>query len=65
VKSFFTGSTNTCRSHTAKLFKDRVCLDVRKHSFSERAVNSWNELQQHVDCRTVKNCKNGWSLSLC
>ena len=36
------------RGHSLKIRKDRPNLDIRKHFFSQRVVNTWNKLPQHV-----------------
>jgi len=36
------------RGHSAKIEKQRCQLDLRRHFLSERAVNRWNSLPQHV-----------------
>jgi len=45
--------------------KDRLNLDIRKHFFSQRVVNVWNELPQHVvDAPSVNSFKNRLEKSL-
>ena len=36
------------RGHEVKLVKNQCRLDIRKHSFSQRTINDWNELS--TDC---------------
>jgi len=36
------------RGHSLKIAKQRTRLDLRKHFFSQRVVNEWNNLPQHV-----------------
>ena len=36
------------RGHSLKLYKRHCRLDARKFFFSQRVVNSWNSLPQHV-----------------
>jgi ribonucleases P/MRP protein subunit RPP40 len=36
------------RGHSLKFVKNRSRLDIRKHYFSQRVVNAWNKLPQHV-----------------
>ena len=36
--------------------KDRPNLDIRKHFFSQRVVNAWNKLPQHVVDAPSVNC---------
>ena len=43
--NMFTLSTNVTRGHNFKLSKDHNRLDVRKNSFSQRVVNTWNSLK--------------------
>jgi hypothetical protein len=60
VKNFFSfaGSSRT-RGHKHKLTKSRSRLDIRKHSFSQRVVNKWNELPEVVvDAKSVNCFKN-------
>ena len=46
------------RGHTYKIVKNSFRLDVRKHFFSNRVVDAWNELPQHVvDAETVNSFK--------
>ena len=47
------------RRHSLKIRKDRSNLDIRKHFFSQRVVNAWNKLPQHVvDAPSVNSFKN-------
>jgi len=40
--------------------KNRCCLDIRHHFFSERVINRWNRLDQHViDSATLNAFKSG------
>ena len=41
---FFVFNTNSLRGHRYKLFMPRYALDVRKHFFSQRVINPWNNL---------------------
>ena len=34
------------RGHSMKLFKIRANLDIRKHFFSNRVVDDWNQLPE-------------------
>ena len=36
------------RGHSFKIVKPRARLDIRKYSFSNRIVNSWNSLSEDV-----------------
>jgi len=48
------------RGHSAKIVKNRCCLDIRHHFFSERVINRWNRLDQHViDSATLNAFKSG------
>ncbi len=40
----------TTRGHPLKLNKQHVKLNIRKHFFSQRVINDWNQLP----CSTVK-----------
>jgi len=44
------------RGHSLKIRKDRPNLDIRKHFFSQRVVNAWNKLPQHVVDAPSVNC---------
>jgi len=47
------------RGHGWKIAKERSRLDIRKYSFSQRVVNSWNRLPSEVvDATTVNGFKN-------
>ena len=47
------------RGHSLKIRKDRPNLNIRKHFFSQRVVNTWNKLPQHVvDAPSVNSFKN-------
>jgi len=47
------------RGHSLKITKERSSRDVRKYFFSQRVVNDWNKLPQHVvDAETVNGFKN-------
>ena len=41
------------RGHEVKLVKDQCRLDIRKHSFSQRTINEWNNLS--TDCVTASS----------
>ena len=48
-KIFFTrSSTNNLRGHTCKLFKSFSKKLCRRTFFSQRVINYWNDLPQHV-----------------
>jgi hypothetical protein len=52
-------SEHSTRGHSMKLFKERSRLDIRKYSFSQRAVDDWNSLPQSVmDSTSVNMFKN-------
>jgi len=47
------------RGHTMRLSKQRISLDVRKFSFSQRVVQEWNKLSQDVvEATSVNQFKN-------
>ena len=47
------------RGHEKKLTKQRSRLDIRKHSFSQRTINSWNNLPAKVvNAKTINGFKN-------
>ena len=47
-KYFILQDSNRTRGHSYKLFKERSHLDLRKNFFSQRVVNTWNNLPQAV-----------------
>ena len=52
-------TTDRTRGHRYKLAKDRSKLEVRKHFFSQRVINSWNELPASVvEAESVNSFKN-------
>ena len=52
--TFFKLNANNTRGHKLKLFKQRSQLNVRRNFFSQRIVESWNELPKEiVNCTTV------------
>ena len=58
-KFFSFASTSRTRGHKHKLLKSRSRIDIRKHSFSQRVVNKWNELPEVVvDANSVNCFKN-------
>ena len=46
--SFFIKSSTCLRGHTFELYKCSFCTDIGKHSFSNRIIDDWNNLPQHV-----------------
>ena len=51
---------NNTRGHSAKVLKNRCSLDLRRFFFSERVVDRWNSLPQHViDLGSINAFKNG------
>ena len=60
--NMFTLSTNVTRGHNFKLSKDHNRLDVRKNSFSQRVVNTWNSLKyETVNSKNVNEFKKGYT----
>jgi len=60
-KQFFQLAENKhgLRGHSFKITKERSRLDIRKYFFSQRVVNMWNGLPQHVvDAQSVNGFKN-------
>ena len=59
-KEFFEiSSSSRTRGHSYKIVKKRCNGDLRKHFFTQRVVNSWNNLPQHVvDADTINCFKN-------
>ena len=49
------------RGHKMKLTNERSRLDIRKHSFSQRIINSWNSLLASVvNAKSVNGFKNAY-----
>lgn len=49
------------RGHGHKLTKKRCRLEIRRNSFSQRVINVWNRLPEHVvQAGTVNSFKNGY-----
>ena len=47
------------RGHSLKLKKERSRLEIRRCFFSQRIVNDWNSLPQHVvEATSVNSFKN-------
>jgi hypothetical protein len=64
-KIFFKKSvTDHLRGHSLKLFKLRSRIDVRKFSFSQRIVDTWNRLPEQIvrapSLDTFKNRVDNW-----
>ena len=58
-KFFQLQNFNRARGHNYKLFKHRSHLDLRKNFFSQRLVNTWNNLPRAVvDAVSVNSFKN-------
>ncbi len=59
-KLFKLATHGKTRGHDMKLFKQHCRLDIRKYSFSQRVVNTWNSLPQKViSSETVNEFKSG------
>ena len=64
ISKFFTFSnSNNTRGHNLKLFKKSCRTDIRKHSFSNRVINVWNNLSVFTvyapDINTFKKFLDG------
>ena len=61
LQIFFTLSpVNNTRGHSAKVLKNCCSLDLRRFFFSERVVDRWNSLPQHmIDSGSINAFKNG------
>jgi len=46
--TFFNRSSTGLRGHEFKSYKSSFCTNLRKFSFSNRIVQDWNSLPQHV-----------------
>ena len=57
-ENMFTLCTNSTRGHNYKLNKEFSRLDIRKNSFSQRIVDTWNSLKyQTVNSKNVNDFK--------
>ena len=58
-QKFFTLSTiDNTRGHNLKVYKNHSNTNIRKHSFSNRIVNTWNSLSVHtVNAQDVDSFK--------
>ena len=61
---FFTlSSVINTRGHSAKVLKNHCSLDLRPFFFSERVIDRWNSLPQHViDSTSINAFKNGLNI---
>jgi ribonuclease P/MRP protein subunit RPP40 len=58
-EQFFTREKGCTRGYELKLFKPSCCLDCRKYAFSNRVINTWNNLPSDViACSTVFSFKH-------
>ena len=56
--TFFTLKNSTTRGHNLKLFKNHSRTNLRKHSFSNRVVDTWNSLSSFtVNAKDVDSFK--------
>jgi len=59
-RMFTISNVTVTRGHTAKITKNRCRLDLRRHFFSERVIDRWNRLPQHIiDSVTLNAFKSG------
>jgi len=60
TSTFFTLSSSGLRGHSLKLFKTQYSSNIGKFNFSNRVVEHWNKLTEHVvssgTVNTFKNC---------
>ena len=58
ISTFFTLKNSTTRGHNLKLFKNHSRTNLRKHSFSNRVVDTWNSLSSFtVNAKDVDSFK--------
>jgi hypothetical protein len=48
--------TGCTRGHSMKLEKRYCNLDIKRHSFSQRVINSWNSLTEEIVSAPTLNC---------
>ena len=57
-KFFTLSTTNNTRGHNLKVYKNHSRTNIRRHSFANRIVNTWNELSSHtVNAKDVDSFK--------
>ena len=52
-KLFMLTQANITRGHNLMISKEQCKLDIKKYSFSQRVVNTWNKLP--TDCVNATN----------
>ena len=58
TKLFTLSHMGTTRGHSLKLFKQHSRINIRKFSFSQRVVDTWNKLPRGaISCQTVNQFK--------
>ena len=55
VNSLFELNTSITRGNSLKLTKPRSRLNIRHNNFSQRVINGWNRLPEHVVASTTVN----------
>ena len=59
LNNYFKLASNNRRGHSLKLFRPRCNLNVHKFVLSNRVVDEWNFLEQHViDSGTTNTFRN-------
>ena len=53
---FSLADNNRVRGHQYRLLKSHSRLDIRKHYFSNRVINTWNSLDDNVVAAETVNC---------
>ena len=56
VGNFVLNTDSHTRGHSYKLFKQRVHLDVSKYFLSNRVIDLWNSLPNHIVTAPLINC---------
>ena len=56
---FKRNSSSRTRGHSLKLYKKKFSTKMYKHFFSNRIINSWNQLPQYlINAETINSFKN-------
>ena len=55
MNSLFELNTSITRGNSLKLTKPRSRLNIRHNNFSQRVINGWNRLPEHVVASTTVN----------